>query len=563
MQTFLLAQDLGLPPLAPDLEGEGALHGAYAGANDLFQVDAPFRCPESVSAAQLPLGWRAQHVSLTPNTAAGLWKAHPEPGFASELLPQVVDCSVVFLAKEFWPHSMERVRPQLRASFQRHSLTGMRLRSQLRYNRAAFNIAIHARLGDIRPTPIDYQVATLSMVLQRLDPLGTLPVEVWVFSEAPEELNAPLRAARPLLPIHYDTANMSALLTLVHLMESDVAIGSDSSFSWFAAYLAEEEGGNPLFFTAPNARESPEFQNFMAGNVRVSPGPIFDDQGRLAALARQWRVTRPEALQPCTSNPFWLSVAGKDRKAAQERRLGYIANYKGSLQGQLEAKGHRAFDIGPPGPPLQCAKPLERFGGRLEGFMAGSGDGGKWLCGAREVLGGGNNCTIFSLGSNGDFSFEELMVEVTSCHVHSFDCTVDSPAEVGSSGRVHFHQVCIDSKDSEDGRMKTLGTLTRELGLASVQLLKMDIEGFELKVLDGFLRSFKADPAFSATLPGQISLELHHTDMPWLVTGTQIPMAALGGAFLALAEMGYAHVSREDNPSCPHCSEFTYVRIAC
>jgi hypothetical protein len=164
---------------------------------------------------------------------------------------------------------------------------------------------------------------------------------------------------------------------------------------------------------------------------------------------------------------------------------------------------------------------------------------------------------------HGDFSFEEVMTNATIYEIYTFDCTVDSPAEVGNSGRIHFQQVCIDGEDSSDGRFKTLSTVSRELGLQSIQLLKMDIEGFEHRVLDAFLRNFRSDLTFSSTLPGQISLEVHHTDLPWLPGGVQIPMGTLGSAFQALAEMGYSLVSREDNKVCPHCSEFTYVRTAC
>lgn len=558
MQSFLISQDLGIPTLAPYLDSQGALHGAYTGANDLFHIPGPFYCPGNAP-LPLPAGWRTQNIGLSSNTINGVWKDFPAQGFASELLPSVKECNTVYLVTEFWPYSMERARPLLLSSFQRHSLTGMRLRAQLRYDPSVFNVAIHARLGDIRPTPIAYQVATLLAALKRLDPQKSLPIEVWVFSESPHEFVEPLRAAQFDRSVHFDTGNMSALLTLMHLLESNVVIGSDSSFSWFAAYLSQ--GERPLFLTAPNTREDPSFQNYMTGNVRVSPTSVFEDRGRLAAAAAQWQASRPAALRQCTSNMFWMSLAENSRAVAQIQRLDYIVGYFHKLERLRLAQGHRAFDISP-AQPLECAHQLVRYGGRLEGLMAGSGDGGKWLCGVEQTL-NQDGCSIFSLGSNGDFSFEELMVNVTRCHVYSFDCTVGAPADIGSSGRIHFQQVCIDGVNSLDGRMKTLSTVATELGLRSIQLLKMDIEGFEHKVLDGFLENFRTNPAFTLFLPGQISLEVHHTDLPWLPQSAQIPMQTLGSAFLALAELGYSLVSREDNPSCPHCSEFTYIRTAC
>ncbi len=351
MQSFLVALDLGLPSLQPDLEMEGS-HGAYAGANDLFQVAAPFTCPASASAA-LPSGWSAKHIGLAGNTESGTWKGFPTLGFANELTPHVSACNTIYLVTEFWPYSMERARQSLLTAFQRHSLTGMRLRAQLRYNASAFNIAIHARLGDIHPTPIDLQVAILRTVLHRLDPQGTLPVEVWIFSEAPEELAAPLQAAQlPRTSFHFDTANMPALLTFMHLLESDVTIGSDSSFSWFAAYLAR---ARPLFLTAPNARESPDFENFMAGNVRVSSQAVFDDHFRLVAVAAQWKASRPENLLPCTNGLFWAALEPSSRELARAQRLDYIAYYAQTLRERQQSAGHHAFDIAPHALPQACA----------------------------------------------------------------------------------------------------------------------------------------------------------------------------------------------------------------
>lgn len=92
MQTFLLAQDLGVPFLAPDLDIEGGLHGAYEGANDLFGAPASLPlCPHNASVK--PLGdWRVQSIGLASNLNTDTWRAHPEPGFAAELLPQMSEC---------------------------------------------------------------------------------------------------------------------------------------------------------------------------------------------------------------------------------------------------------------------------------------------------------------------------------------------------------------------------------------------------------------------------------------------------------------------------------------
>ena len=49
---------------------------------------------------------------------------------------------------------------------------------------------------------------------------------------------------------------------------------------------------------------------------------------------------------------------------------------------------------------------LERIGG--------TGDGGKWICGIKNLVA---PCAIFSMGSNGDYSFEKSIPKVTSCQL--------------------------------------------------------------------------------------------------------------------------------------------------
>jgi hypothetical protein len=55
---------------------------------------------------------------------------------------------------------------------------------------------------------------------------------------------------------HFDTENVTALSAFVQILSSDVFIGSDSSFSWFAGFIAER----PVTIMAPNSREKPPFR---------------------------------------------------------------------------------------------------------------------------------------------------------------------------------------------------------------------------------------------------------------------------------------------------------------
>jgi len=468
---------------------------------------------------------------MTANTHMGTWIGHPNPGFTNEL--QVAECNVIYLVSEFWPYSYERERPLLYATFQRHSLTGMRLRAQLRYNSSSLNIAIHTRAGDIRPTAFDLQLAILRNVLERLNPLGLLPVEVWVFSEAPEEFVVPLRAVGfTNTTYHYDTSNMPALLTFMHLLESDVTIGAESFFSWFAAFLSRER---PLFFAAPSSRESALFQNYMAGNIRVNDEAEFNDSSRLASAAALWRSTRPDALEACKRSTLLHALTPSSLALARIQRLDYISAYKQHLDGLHNATGHIA-----PNSSVHCVNVLSPL----------VGDETAGLCGLEKL----DSCTILSVSHASDFSWEKAIASTSGCHVDALDCS--STAE-SSLERVHVQPFCMNiSMDSFRNKL-------RAFGLKHLTIFRIALEGHEHVVVDDLLRGFRSDATFSAMLPDQILLHARHTNLSWLSPDQQIPMETLGQLFLGLANMGYSPLAREDSSSCAHFSSFTYVRTAC
>ena len=92
-------------------------------------------------------------------------------------------------------------------------------------------------------------------------------------------------------------------------------------------------------------------------------------------------------------------------------------------------------------------------------------------------------CTILSLGSRMEFSFEEEMLRMTPCQVHTFDCTV-----MGKSvdpQRHTFHRVCLGSKPEGQNNTwiyKSYSQIVEDLDTEEVSLLKMDIESAEFEV---------------------------------------------------------------------------------
>jgi hypothetical protein len=124
------------------------------------------------------------------------------------------------------------------------------------------------------------------------------------------------------------------------------------------------------------------------------------------------------------------------------------------------------------------------------------GDGPKFACGS-TVLASTDNCIVYSIGSNYDFSFEYAVNRIAPlCEIHTFDGTMDlseRPLPEDLSGkRIHFHNwnVIADCTDSGASALCVTDTL-RKLGhsLKTVTWLKIDCEGCEYSVIPSFFQS--------------------------------------------------------------------------
>ena len=95
-----------------------------------------------------------------------------------------------------------------------------------------------------------------------------------------------------------------------------------------------------------------------------------------------------------------------------------------------------------------------------EGLCFASGDGGKYLCGVKYLL-QGRECVIYSLGSAGDTSFEEILVDKASCKTHTFDHTLSEETQrsVRNTQGVDFHPVGIGSPSKAAGKCCAPGGL--------------------------------------------------------------------------------------------------------
>jgi len=208
-------------------------------------------------------------------------------------------------------------------------------------------------------------------------------------------------------------------------------------------------------------------------------------------------------------------------------------------------------------------------------------DESKIVCGLAELQKEAN-CIIYSIGGNNWWQFEIDLLQRTPCQVHTFDCTGPvTRFQKPDNERLHFHHVCLGTKhedameycsswEQKCGATWTLLEMQQQLGHDRIDLLKMDIEGFEWPILLSWPLLQEKDRSRDMALPMQVLVEVHYqtqfdelrpsTVSQYVDFKSPIDMVALQARFL---QMGYFVAVRDDNMACAHCSELTLVRYRC
>jgi len=168
---------------------------------------------------------------------------------------------------------------------------------------------------------------------------------------------------------------------------------------------------------------------------------------------------------------------------------------------------YTAWDFFPPA--FNCPHEVERIGSL--------GDGGKWICGLSR-LADKKDCVIYSFGIDWDSSFEsEVLSRTKHCEIWGFDAIQEqfgSQITEGDSkirSRAHFRQLQLGPKDShasgDSPKIYTLQNLMRANGHTHIDILKIDVEGWEFETLKSLVSSYidTEEP-----LPfGQLQIEVH------------------------------------------------------
>jgi len=140
-------------------------------------------------------------------------------------------------------------------------------------------------------------------------------------------------------------------------------------------------------------------------------------------------------------------------------------------------------------------------------------DGARTLCSFQRAFKDREPCIVYSIGSNGDFAFEDALLALADrCIVHTMDCTMSGrfTASFEVKPRLWFHPWCLSGVDGlPDARFKSLRGIHDALGHSwgSLALLKMDVEAYEHAVLESW-------DATDPLLPEQLSVEVHCTTEP-------------------------------------------------
>lgn len=307
---------------------------------------------------------------------------------------------------------------------------------------------------------------------------------------------------------------------------------------------------------------------------------VDNNIGNPAATTTTTTTTTKKEVQFCDANPYQRSLLpGHSFQLAEQKAQIWLTN-KTAIRDAMYWKSYGkythdkfdAFDVMAP-----C---------QFNCTGACGADTSKIICGA-DTLREDPSCIIYSIGGNNNWEFEERVYDMTPCQIHTFDCTgpisrFRPPARIAD--RHTFHHVCLATVNvakaehpelvkhvapdfSVVGAVETLQRMQERLQHTRLDLLKLDIEGYEWPIFESWPELNDIEKSSKVTLPMQILVEIHYrTAMhdlwpkPGEIFKTEIDIVELQAHLL---RMGYVVAIRDDNMACPHCTELTLLRHKC
>jgi hypothetical protein len=127
--------------------------------------------------------------------------------------------------------------------------------------------------------------------------------------------------------------------------------------------------------------------------------------------------------------------------------------------------------------------------------VGGDGDGAKWVCDPhrlvrvaekRKAAGEpGPHCIIYSVGSKGNYRFEEAMISEIGriCEIHVFDYSKDYDRPENKENNIYFHQWGLQGshQNRTGGEFYSFPQILKKLGheKKTIDIFKIDCEGCE------------------------------------------------------------------------------------
>jgi len=205
-------------------------------------------------------------------------------------------------------------------------------------------------------------------------------------------------------------------------------------------------------------------------------------------------------------------------------------------------------------PNFSC--PFERRIGNL-------GDGGKWICDphrTKHMATKYNDCLIYSIGSQGDFSFEVALQKYLNngslCEVHIFDWG-NYESKMPKGLNLHYHKWGLkgtnDTISGDEGQSfeprqyYTLAEIVKQLGherRRAIDIFKIDCEGCEWDTVQDWMGP-------SIPIIHQIQVEVH-----------KMPHQKILPFFDGLLNNGYVIFHKEANIEfSDNCIEFSFLKL--
>jgi len=180
----------------------------------------------------------------------------------------------------------------------------------------------------------------------------------------------------------------------------------------------------------------------------------------------------------------------------------------------------------------------------FEQRIGSTGDGGKWLCDP-HLIAAGVNCTVFSIGSQNDWSFETAVHTLApQCDIHTFDHTIKNSVR-NKPAHVNFHAQGLGPHKAGDVHpMHSLMALAGAFG-KTIDVLKIDCEGCEYQVYKDITKPFVR----------QIVMEIH--------MGGNTAAHRVNAIFQHMHDAGYVIFHKEPNTiGCGgDCIEYSFLRL--